>query len=396
MVPGPDSSAPILLGIVGSRVVFAAYDGPPGGGGMPRLFATDGVVIRPLIPLDHPRRPEVQPTADSAVVWQGRLYFAARQPDNVLSFDLWSTDGTLAGTRRVADLPDISVSFSPAFVDRMRATANGVVFVYKTDAEGFEPWLSDGTAAGTLVVPVKPGPGGSMFAANEMVSDGERAWFAADDGVHGIELWTTDGTPGGTFLTSDLVPGSASSSPRNLQVFQAGVGFTTITAAPGGGSTAHGTWVNDGTTNTVQIAPPSAFLSPAFSCIGSADSDVLYLGKRPSQGSPFFVELWRTDGTAAGTTFVLGAPQGLTFFDRDFTYFGPQRIVVGADGGDGVEPWVTDGTPAGTRQLAEVWPGPSGSWPESFVSIDDELLLFVANDGTNGIEPHVIPFDQLR
>jgi ELWxxDGT repeat protein len=41
-------------------------------------------------------------------------------------------------------------------------------------------------------------------------------FFSANDGSHGTELWQSDGTSSATALVSDIIPGSASSSPTNL------------------------------------------------------------------------------------------------------------------------------------------------------------------------------------
>ena len=44
-----------------------------------------------------------------------------------------------------------------------------------------------------------------------MVAIGSTAYFTADDGVHGEELWKSDGTAAGTVLVKDINPGSAGS-----------------------------------------------------------------------------------------------------------------------------------------------------------------------------------------
>ena len=45
---------------------------------------------------------------------------------------------------------------------------------------------------------------------------GDLAFFIANDGIHGAELWCTDGTEEGTMLTKDIYPGEDSSSPDHM------------------------------------------------------------------------------------------------------------------------------------------------------------------------------------
>lgn len=55
---------------------------------------------------------------------------------------------------------------------------------------------------------------------------------------------------------------------------------------------------------------------------------------------------------------------------------GPTASLFAASSGEtGSELWRSDGTPAGTFMVADLWAGPSGSSPASFALLGDELIF---------------------
>jgi ELWxxDGT repeat protein len=72
--------------------------------------------------------------------------------------------------------------------------------------------------------------------------------------------------------------------------------------------------------------------------------------------------LWASDGSAAGTTELLPAAQL-----RDpwqLTRVGERVFFIADDGAHGPELWLTDGTAGGTRLVKEIYPGERGIYPE--------------------------------
>lgn len=115
-----------------------------------------------------------------------------------------------------------------------------------------------------------------------------------------------------------------------------------------------------------------------FFTIGST---TLFVAETPEIGS----ELWKTDGTAAGTALVkdinpfggsspswLTAANGVLYFAVD-------------DGAHGLELWKTDGTTAGTALVKDINPGAAGSNPSPLTEADG-VLFFTVDDGTHGVE----------
>src|SRR5206468_2790908 len=75
-------------------------------------------------------------------------------------------------------------------------------------------------------------------------------------------------------------------------------------------------------------------------------------------------ELWKTDGTAAGTVMVADVCPGLCSSAPSYFATNGTRVFFTAnDGVHGEEPWITDGTPGGTHMLADLEPGSGGSSP---------------------------------
>ncbi len=100
-----------------------------------------------------------------------------------------------------------------------------------SDPSGEELWSSDGTRAGTRMLEIAPGRRGSG-PRNLTAVDGALV-FSATDGVAGAELWISDGTKRGTRLIQDLAPGPDASSPSDFVVFKDHVFFAAGDATHG-------------------------------------------------------------------------------------------------------------------------------------------------------------------
>lgn len=101
------------------------------------------------------------------------------------------------------------------------------------------------------------------------------------------------------------------------------------------------------------------------------------------------LQLWRTDGTASGTQVVLGLADvpGLLEWG-DFAVLGDRIFFRGQDDVHGRELWSTDGTAAGTQFFLDINPGIANSGVDDMIAYNGKLY-FEAFDGTNGAEPWI-------
>lgn len=207
---------------------------------------------------------------------------------------------------------------------------------------------------------------------SEITPVGNLAYFSADDGVHGAELWVTDGTDAGTKLFADLNPGPAGSNPQSLTsagpflYFEVHYYFTEPEAE---------LWRTDGSpqgTQKIRAGFRDIFEMVPF------QNGVIFAGVTDQSGA----HIWKSDGTDAGTISLGGQ---LEYFAQLFNA-GAVVYFSGSDSATGTELWSTDGTAEGTKLVSDINHGSESSYPNSFKALDSSTVVFVANDGTHGSE----------
>ncbi|MDB4938375.1 MAG: flagellar hook-length control protein, partial [Labilithrix sp.] len=159
---------------------------------------------------------------------------------------LWSSDGTPDGTARVADV------FTTGGI------ALGSRIVFRAEGDG-RMWATDGTTSGTAPLTA------CATAATLVGTTAAGALFAAEAcpgsaGFDGLTLWSTDGTPAGTVPIKDISPNGQPVVMLRVRSASGQVFFATFSAvdAGTGGSAPLKLWRTDGTSNgTTLIASPS-------------------------------------------------------------------------------------------------------------------------------------------
>jgi large repetitive protein len=332
----------------------------------------------------------------------GALFLSARDheaTDLGTGIEPWKSDGTPEGTLQVVDLNQQWVAnavtspplLEPASSDPGPPVRLGPVLLFAADdgLSGRELWATDGTATGTrkvrdinrqdredgwYLLPGTSDPG-------SLVRLGDVVLFAADDGLSGRELWVTDGTEAGTRRLRDLRPGTEGSRPHNLVELGGMVYF--FASAASAEAQGEALWRTDGTEGgTVQIK------SLARRGLPSRGRELL-----PAGGRLFFVadneaigpELHVSDGTAAGTRLVQIRPGPNGAYPQSLTAVDGLLVFAADDGAHGLEPWRSDGTAAGTYPLGDLAPGQAASAPSAFTAAG-ALLFFAADDGVHGRE----------
>lgn len=172
-----------------------------------------------------------------------RVVFLGFPPDD-FQCGLFATDGTAAGTGRLADLCAESLDLSDSGQVRRLGASDRLAFF--TDSLK-RLWRTDGTAAGTFALGATVSPFGLP-----LVGPGGILYFAACDTAEHCEPWRSDGTVEGTRLLRAVQAGGRSTS---FLLFATDGDRAVFSGVGPGGPTV---WATDGTsrgTRALAILP---------------------------------------------------------------------------------------------------------------------------------------------
>ena len=266
------------------------------------------------------------------------------------------------------------------------AAGGNLFFVIDDGVHGDELWKSDGTSEGTsLVADLEPGPADS--ASGLLTAHGELLYFFRSDPEGNVSLWSSDGTEQGTVRVKAFEPGVYAASQERAASVGSLVFFVTL----GGTDDAlpFRLWRSDGTdAGTFPLRGFAAEYDSVCpgSCLPYGPTDLTALGSLLFLATDGVSgrELWRSDGTPAGTVLVKDVLPG----PGSGVYFGLVRAgnlayFTGQDRARGWELWRTDGTTVGTALVKDIEPGENSSDAIPVAALEDRVLFLTGESASD-------------
>ena len=323
------------------------------------------------------------------------LYFSATDGTNGL--ELWKSDGTNAGTIMVKDI-NLSSSSGPKNLTNVNGT---LFFTANNGINGRELWKSDGTEAGTLMIKdLNPSLTDDIGLIYVLINFNGTLFFSANANNNGTELWKSDGTEAGTVMVIDINPGFTfdvpnRSNPTNFINVNGTLFFVAYNEING-----NELWKSDGTeAGTVMVSntPGTDSTVGTYPNFAVANGILFFRGESNSFGT----ELWKSDGSTSGTVMVKDIYPGYDAQNNNFFNSSWPSNLINVNGtlffsaadsevnsnNLNAELWKSDGTAAGTVKVREIRTETynDGSFPNNLTNANG-TLYFSANDGINGYE----------
>ncbi len=384
-----NSSLPERLYATTDRLFFTATTAATGR----ELWYSDGTASFTFLALDINPGSGNSNAKNFAPAQLSRIIFTAN--DGSIGNEIWSCDGVPQTTLLAEDVNSPPFGSTGASLPQLLVDAFGTTYFFAlADSSNWGLFKTDGSTAGTSLIKTVNAGG---VGARSLILVGERLFFPAGDGTNGTELWTSDGSTAGTLMVKDIWPGTGNSQPEELTGMAGKVYFSAED-----GSNGRELWKSDGTaagTVLVKDIHPGSTVSFPFEPFSSSPQNMLPLGRTlifAAYDSLAGFELWKSDGTTAGTVLLKDIYPGMTTqtIPKPFSSnpsgmvrFGSKVFFSATTGfqDSGYEMWSTDGSTAGTQLLLDIYPGGVASNPNQLTVAGDNLF-FVAQGPVASIE----------
>lgn len=308
------------------------------------------------------------------------LFYILLIPDD-FSFpqELWVSDGTEAGTRRVKHIEDRVPFESPK---NMVVIGDTLYYVNATlEDNSFQIWKSNGDEASTeMIAELAYGTNGSA----ELTDFRGQLYFTAADDQHGGEIWTSDGTITGTVMLQEIHPGIDVFGPTDLYVEGDYIYFRYPRSS---GSTDMALWRTDGTASGAESIESQILNEVAYTHVVLGDS-LYYYYDQPGLGR----ELWRMDLNGENAQLVVDVLRGRKTSIPNTEVIpvvaGDRLFFPADDGVHGNELWTVDSVThkaalavdVNKRELTPLDPDPD---PNQLTTGGDRVF-FTVEDGFDG------------
>lgn len=244
---------------------------------------------------------------------------------------------------------------------------NKLFFYAQNSPDNTELWMTDGTTGGTSLVK-EINANGSAGIGNIAVA-GNKMFFMATDNGNDYDLWTSNGTENGTLKIAELnQQWNTALSPGNISVMGNRLLFCTQEQL----------MITDGTTvGTDSLHAITSYTQGFGYC--ELNNKVYFILPNGNGNQ----ELWRTDGTVAGTELILNltSTSNNIISVNSMLAFNNKLLLVASASGQGPDLFTFSGNTNDTLERIVISPG-GNSYPNS-ITLYNNAVYLIASTSTS-------------
>ena len=303
-------------------------------------------------------------TGENYSINENEIYFAG--VSNVNGLELWKTNGTDASTVLVKDVYAGTNASAPAGFTRIGGTVYFAIGYYNV-YPFTQLWKTDGTANGTVGI----GQQTEIYKSQIVPFKGKLYFYGFD--ANGLEPWVSDGTAVGTTMLSNTSPNTAYYYSGPFKVLKSD-NFVIFAQENYPSNSTNHLWKSDGTpSGTARMTPAAGLpISFAFSLKNyTIDNDFFYAYASGKILYKF--------NLSTNTNLSVLLPNSLEGMANWLQVFDSELWLTYRNSTNGIELWKTDFVTA--SMFADINPGSNASNPFRFF-LNNNNFYFFANNST--------------